>query len=202
MEIPSFLPQQRDLLKQPHFHHYHQNLLVLLSESLPDLCLFTDASDTGWGASLGDVHLSGSWSPLSRFSINHRELLAVLFTLRGFLPSLQGHVVAVFSYNTTALAYLKKQGGTRSATLNMVAQLVLRFCEDFHIQLLPQFIPGKMNVLADSLSRRNQVIGSEWTLCEVAFRQLLRLWPAIIDLPQSQVAGLLLSDGGPLVAGY
>ena len=40
--------------------------------SLPDLCLFTDASDTGWGASLGDVHLSGSWSPLSsRFSINH-----------------------------------------------------------------------------------------------------------------------------------
>ena len=66
-----------------------------LGESLPDLCLFTDASDTGWGASLGDVHLSGSWSPLSsRFSINHRELLAVLLALRGFLPSLRGRVVA------------------------------------------------------------------------------------------------------------
>ena len=83
---------------------------------------------------------------------------------------------------STALAYLKKQGGTRSATLNMVAQSVLRFCKDFHIQLLPQFIPGKMNVLADSLSRRNQVIGSEWTLCAEAFRQLLRLWPATVDL--------------------
>ena len=90
--------------------------------------------------------------------------------------------MAVFSDNTTALAYLKKQRGTRSATLNTVAQSVLRFCEDFHIQRLPQFIPGKMNVLADSLSRRNQVIGSEWTLCTEAFHQLLRLWPATIDL--------------------
>ena len=43
-----------------------------LGESLPNLCLFTDAWDTGWGASLGDVHLSGSWSHLSsRISTNH-----------------------------------------------------------------------------------------------------------------------------------
>ena len=35
-----------------------------LGEDLPDLFLFTDASDTGWGASFGDAHLSGSWSPL------------------------------------------------------------------------------------------------------------------------------------------
>ena len=154
-----------------------------LGESLLGLCLFTDASDTGWDASLGDVHLSGSWSPISsRFSINHQELLAVLLALRGFLPSLRGRVVAVFSDNITVLAYLKKQGVTRSATLNTVAQSVLRFCKDFHIQLLPQSIPVKMNVLADSLSRRNQVIGSEWTLCAEAFRQLLRLWLATIDL--------------------
>ena len=148
-----------------------------LGEDLPDLFLFTGALDTGWGASLGKGHLSGSWSPLSsRFSINHRELLAVLFAVKGFLPSRRGRVVAVFSDNTTALAYLKKQGGTRSSTLNMVAQSVLRLCEDSQVRLLPQFIPGKLNVLADSLSRWSQVIGSE------VFRQLLRQWPATIDL--------------------
>ena len=119
-------------------------------------------------------------SPLLSVFHHHRELLAVLLALRGFLPSLQGCVVAVFSDNTTALAYLKKQGVTRSATLNTVAQSVLR--DDFHIQFLPQFIPGKMNILADSLSPRNQVIGSEWTLCAEVFRQLLHLWPATIDL--------------------
>ena len=134
----------------------HLQAGLLLGEGLPDLYLFTDASDTGWGASLGDAHLSGSWSLLcSRFSINHQELLAVLFAIRGFLPSLCGPVVAVFSDNTTALAYLKKQGGTRSSTLNAVAQTVLRLCESSHVQLLPQFIPGRLNVLADSLSRRS-----------------------------------------------
>ena len=152
-----------------------------LGEGLPDLFLCTGASDTGWGATLGDAHLSGSWPPLcSSFSINHRELLAVLFPVRGFLPSLRGRVVAVFSDNTTALAYLKKQGSTRSSTLNAVAQTVLRLCEVSNIHLLLQFIPGKLNVLADSL--RSQVIGSEGTLCLEAFSQLLRQWPATVDL--------------------
>ena len=91
-------------------------------------------------------------------------------------------MVAVFSDNTTALAYLKKQGGTRSSTLNAVAQTVLRLCEDSHIQLLPQFIPGRLNVLADSLSCKSQVIGSERTLCFEVFCQLLRQWPAAVDL--------------------
>ena len=34
-----------------------------LGLSQPNLSLFTDASDSGWGASLGEDHLSGSWSP-------------------------------------------------------------------------------------------------------------------------------------------
>ena len=37
-------------------------------------------------------------------------------------------------------------------------------------------------MLADSLSRRSQVLGSEWTLCHQAFRELLCRWPATIDL--------------------
>ena len=49
-----------------------------LGLSHPSLLLFTDASDSGWGASLGDEHMSGLWSlPCSHFSINHRELLAM-----------------------------------------------------------------------------------------------------------------------------
>ena len=155
------------------------HLLVGLSlgDYLPDLCLFSDASDQGWGAALGDIHLSGLWSPLcSRFSINQRELLAILFAIRGFLPHLRGQTVAVYSDNSTALAYLRKQGGTHSSSLNEVAQVLLRLCEAQSVRLLPQFIPGHLNVLADSLSRRSQVLGSEWT------------WPSrnsfVVGLPQ------------------
>ena len=64
------------------------HLGVGVSLNLPrmQLLLFTDESDSGWGASLGEGHLSGLWSPdVSQFSINHRELLAVLLATRGFL---------------------------------------------------------------------------------------------------------------------
>ena len=154
-----------------------------LGLSHPRLSLFTDASDSGWGASLNEDRMSGSWFlTCSQFSINHRELLAVLYGVQGFLPLLWDQSVSLFADNTIALAYLRNPGGTHSSLLNSVAQAILRLCEAHGIRLVPQFIPGHLNVVADSLSRRWQVLGSEWTLCSPAFRHLLRLWPATIDL--------------------
>ena len=118
----------------------------------PQLLLFMDASDSGWGATLGDNRLSGLWSrDVSTFSINHRDLLAVLLAVRGFLHLLRGQSVS-FTDNSTALSYLRKEGGTRSSTLNVVAQAILHLCEANAVHLLPQFVPGRLNVLADSVS--------------------------------------------------
>ena len=61
---------------------------VSLDLPQPLLLLFTDASDSGWGAllSLLEDQLSGLWTPdISHFSTNHRELLAVFLAVRGFL---------------------------------------------------------------------------------------------------------------------
>ena len=175
---------------------------LYLGDYLPDLCLFSDASDQGWGAALGDLHLSGLWSSLcSSFSINQRELLAILFAIRGFLPHLRGQTVAVYSDNSTALAYLRKQGGTHSSSLNEVAQVLLRLSEAHSVRLLPQFIPGHLNVLADSLSRRSQVLGSEWTLCPQAFTEILRRWPATIDLFATAMTHRLQVYFSPMSAG-
>ena len=139
--------------------------------------LFTDASDSGWGAaSLGEDRLSSLCSQdISRFSINHLELLAVLLAIRGFLHLLRDQSVSLFTDNTTALAYLHKEGGTRPSSLNAVAQGILRLCEANAVRLLPQFVPGRLNVLADSLSRGSQVLGSEWTLCQDVCQELFRL---------------------------
>ena len=41
---------------------------------------------------------------------------------------------------------------------------------------------GRHNVIADSLSRPNQVLGSEWTLQTGVFQELRRRWPVSIDL--------------------
>ena len=149
----------------------------------PRLVLFTDASDSGWGATLGSDHLSGLWTPeFSTFSINHRELLAILYAVRGFLHLLRGQSVSLFTDNTSALAYHHKQGGTRSATLNSDAQSILRICESNAVRLLPPFVPGKLNVLADSLRRGSQVLGSEWTLCQEVCWDLSCRWPVNINL--------------------
>ena len=154
-----------------------------LGEDHPDFFLFSDASDQGWGAALGDLHLSGLWSLLClRFLINQCELLAILYAIQGFLTHLRGRSVAVYSDNSTALAYLRKQGGTRSSSLNAMAQELLHLCESQSVRLLPQFIPGHLNALAGSLSRRSQVLSSEWTLCPQAVLELLHWWPATIDL--------------------
>ena len=138
---------------------------ISLEQVSPQLDLWSDASDVGWGAHLGEQVVSGLWSPEERLSsINHRELLAVFYALQHFLPLVRNTSVAVFADNTTALAYLKNQGGTRSAVLNRTAQDLLRWAEHHSVTLLPQFIMGRNNVLADALSRPNQILGSEWTL--------------------------------------
>ena len=149
----------------------------------PDLMLWSDASDQGWGAHLGSIPVSGTWQLKEKsLSINLRELKAIRLGLLHFSEDLEGKAVAVFSDNATAIAYLRNQGGTLSRLLNNEAQKILRWAEEQEVSIIPQFIPGRNNVLADSLSRHNQVIGSEWTLAQDIVSEITKLWPATIDL--------------------
>ena len=99
-----------------------------LSLPAPDISFFSDASDVGWGALVGEHHASGLWSPHQKtLSINMRELLAVQFGLQAFEHLLVGMSVALFCDNTTTVAYLRRSGGTFSSTLNATAREVLSF---------------------------------------------------------------------------
>ena len=156
---------------------------VSLSLPAPDISFFSDASDVGWGALVGEHHASGLWLPHQKaLSINMRELLAVQLGLQAFEHLIVGMSVALFCDNTTTVAYLRRSGGTFSSTLNSTAREVLLWAESRHIRLLPQFIMGSSNVTADALSRPNQVKGSEWTLHQEVVDQLVHRWPAVIDL--------------------
>ena len=149
----------------------------------PDLHFWSDASDVGWGAHLDRQVASGLWDMRqAALSINAMELLAVQLGLHQFQSSLQGRTVAVFCDNTTAVAYLRKEGGTRSPLLNSLAQAILRWTESLSIRLAPQFLPGSNNVLADALSRPHQLPHSEWSLNMTVLRSLRRMWPVQLDL--------------------
>ena len=159
------------------------SLGVSLCQVSSDPHFWSDASDVGWGAHLDRKIASGLWDAhQAALSITARELLAVQLGLHQFQSSLQGRTVAVFCDNTTAVAYLRKEGGTRSPLLNTLAQEFLRWTESLSIRLAPQFLPGSNNVLADALSRPHQLPHSEWSLNLTVFHSLRRLWQVQIDL--------------------
>ena len=121
---------------------------VSLSLPAPDVSFFSDASNVGWGALVGEYQGSGLWSPHQKtLSINLRELLAVQYGLK----ALEHLSVALFCANTTTVAYLCRSGGTFSSTLNATAREVLLWAESHRVRLLPQFIMGSSNVTADAL---------------------------------------------------
>ena len=149
----------------------------------PDLDFWSDTSDVGWGAHLGSLTASGLWdSDQASLSTNAREILAIREGLLHFRSSLVKKNVAVFCDNSTAVSYLRKEGGTRSPFLNSLAQEILRWTESLSIRLLPQFIPGSLNVLADSLSRPHQLPHTEWSLHPEVFWSISRMWLVQLDL--------------------
>ena len=179
------IPWDPDCLRDLQWRLHLPRLLlgVSLLQVSPDLDFWSDASDVGWGAHLGSLTASGLWNlDQSVLSINARELLAIRVGLLHFQSSLVGRNVSVFCDNSTAVSYLRKEGGTRSPFLNSLTQGILRWAESLSIRLLPQFIPGSLNVLADSLSRPHQLLHTEWSHHPEVFRSLSRLWPVQIDL--------------------
>ena len=156
---------------------------VSLSQVSPNLDFWSDASDVGWGAHLRDNVVSGCWSPQDAdLSINARELLAVERGLHHFAPKVVNSPVAVYADNSTAVAYLRNQGGTLSPLLNSIVQRILWWAESLPLVLALQFIMGKNNALVDALSRPNQILGSEWTLKREVFLDLQKRWLVMIDL--------------------
>ncbi|XP_029963540.1 uncharacterized protein LOC115400030 [Salarias fasciatus] len=143
----------------------------------------TDASLTGWGAVFGRRSVNGTWPPtLRQAHINYLELLAVFLALRHFLPLLGKCHVLVRADNTTAVAYINREGGTRSVKLHRLAQSLLLWSSEHLLSLRAAHLPGALNSGADLLSRGNPLYG-EWRLNpEVLLRVWERFGRASVDL--------------------
>ena len=135
--------------------------------------VFTDASKEGWGAHLGDFTASGSWSlPESRLHINFLELKADLLALKRFQHLVENQVILI----ATVVAYINKEGGMRSGSLCALLWRLLSWCNLRHIVLKARHIPGRLNVIADKLSRQGQIIQMEWSLHQEVFDLLSQTW--------------------------
>ena len=146
--------------------------------------VFTDASQKGWGAHLNEIVLSGLWSNKeAQLHINVLELKAVLLALKGFQEHLQGQSVLICSDNSTVVSYLNKEGGTHSIEMCALIWRILAFTNSRRIQIRARHVPGSLNVIADSLSRRDKVIQTEWSLHQQIFNQICKVWHTpMVDL--------------------
>ena len=138
---------------------------VPLHLSDPSLFFFTDASLKGWGASWKDHQISRPWSTQnSQRHINWLELEAVRLALLRWGPQWRHQTVRVYCDNSTAVAYIRKQGGTHSQSLFRKILELFELLDQFVITLIPTHLPGARNVTADALSRLSQPSPTEWSL--------------------------------------
>ena len=165
----------------PHLDWWLEENNVLKGQSLHPLQhalqIFTDASNEGWGAHLGGSTARGVWSePESRLHINFLELKAVLLALKSFEHRWREQIVLIATDNTTVVSYINKEGGMRSGSLCALLWRLLSWCHPRKVVLRARHIPGRLNVIADKLSRHNQVIQTEWSLSPQVFHLLCSKW--------------------------
>ena len=150
----------------------------------PDLHLYSDTSWSGWGTHLLDQVVSGVWSEREKLLlISLLKMKALFLALLSFQELVASRCVTAMCDNSTVVAYVNKQGGTVSHSLCSLASQLLRWLESLNVHLDVRYLPGESSVLADILSRRDQVIRTERSFHPQVARDLLhRLGSPSIDL--------------------
>ena len=150
---------------------------VCLQSAPPEVHIFTDSSTEGWGGHWENMEVAGKWTQQEQLlHINALELLAIWRTLEALLPVLTGKTILVATDNTTALAYINKQGGTKSPTLLRLTQDFYHWLDSTSITLRCRHVPGALNIRADSLSRGKKVAATEWSLHPEVTKTLWEIW--------------------------
>ena len=165
----------------PHLRWWLEESNMLLGQPLHPLKhalqIFTDASKEGWGAHLDEHTAMGQWSlPESKLHINHLELKAVFLALKEFQTLVFNKTVLVATDNTTVVAYINKEGGMKSGSLCALLWRILSWCTRQQVTLRARHIPGRLNVIADKLSRLGQTIQTEWSLHPALFQAVCSRW--------------------------
>ena len=102
--------------------------------------------------------------------------LAVLLGLQAFVSHLSHSNVAIMCDNMTAIAYVKIQGGTHSETMCTLTSQICLWAERHKINMVARHVPSHLNVLSDSLSRKNQILKSEWSMNPAIVNKVFRNW--------------------------
>ena len=155
-----------------------------LSPFSADFTLFSDASNSGWGAWYLNHSVYGPWSLAeSKEHINIRELKSVLLSFLSLFRSTFSCSILIRSDNSTVVSYINKQGGTSCKILCDLALDLWQFCINRNINIKALHIAGELNSRADKLSRL-KVTDHDYFLSVSMFTSLSKAisFPLKVDL--------------------
>ena len=143
----------------------------------PDILIYTDATLPGCGAfdTSTNTKTGLEWlqSDRENMHINYLELKAVYFALQSFSQALQNMHVRFMVDNTTAVAYIREMGGSKSFLCNEMEHKIWLFANERKIWISSAHMPGKLNTIADNESRTFNT-ELEWQLNPNTFKSLLQ----------------------------
>ena len=114
---------------------------------------------------------------------------AVFLALKAFQDLCTDKIVLVATDNTTVVSYINKEGGMRSGPLCALLWGILTWCTRHQVTLKARHIPGRLNVVADKLSRLCQTIQTEWSLLQEVFQAICSKWHEV----QQQVTSVCVT---------
>ena len=162
---------------------------VSLALRSPDQIFWSNASDQGWGATVADHLVSGIWLG-GRGSSLHQSVLVA-----GSGEGSQGSLLlASRSCDRSFLRQYDRGVVSEEARRDFGSGPQLCGAEDSALGGAGEHLPvatvcsGSEQVVADSLSHPNQVVGSEWILHQEVFDWLRKRWTVTIDLYASSLS--------------
>ena len=144
----------------------------------PKFFLYMDASHFRWGAHLEPMRLSfhGCWTEdQSKLHINMLEMMAIRLALKQAIIFIHHSCIMISTDNTTVVSYINKQGGTHSPNLCVEVWKILSWCLEHDIVIRVRHIPGKLNILADCLSRLDKPIKTKWALDQTVANSVFQM---------------------------
>ena len=131
----------------------------------------SDACNTGCGFTFNNDWGYIQWAidcpELTTLHINYKETLAAIFAAIRWAPDLASQRVCFHVDNQTARAILNK-GTCRNKTVMMYIRQLFWLSAIYNFKIQAIYLPGKLNVWADAVSRLTQKGCCMWVLSVVA----------------------------------
>lgn len=137
-----------------------QTCFKKVSHGIPQLILYSDSSNLGWGAynKTLNIRTGGDWSVQEqRLHINVLELKACQLALLTFCKCEHNIHVQIFLDNSTSVSYINKLGG-KKPELNDIARNIWFWCIDRSIHLTATHVAGVLNIEADKCPGKSRMM--------------------------------------------